>query len=56
MEQSFLRSHSPRTLRNSPRYATYCEQDSLVSMVSGYELDDWAIKVLSPAEAKGFFL
>jgi hypothetical protein len=29
---------------------------SSVSIVSGYELDDRAIEVRSPAEAKGFFL
>jgi hypothetical protein len=27
-----------------------------VSVVSVYGLDDWAIEVRSPAEAKGFFL
>jgi hypothetical protein len=31
-------------------------QGSSVSIVSGYVLDDWAIKVQSPAEMKGFFL
>jgi hypothetical protein len=31
-------------------------QGSLVSIVPGYELDDQAIEVRSPAEAKGFFL
>jgi hypothetical protein len=29
---------------------------SSVSIVSGYRLDDRAIEVRSPAEAKGFFL
>jgi hypothetical protein len=29
---------------------------SSANMVSGYGLDDQAIEVLSPAEAKGFFL
>jgi hypothetical protein len=29
---------------------------SSVSIVSGYGLDDWAIEVRSPAEAKWFFL
>jgi hypothetical protein len=33
-----------------------CEPDSSVSMVSGYGLDDRAIEVRSPAEAKWFFL
>jgi hypothetical protein len=32
------------------------EPGSSVSIVSGYLLDDRAIKVRSPAEAKGFFL
>jgi hypothetical protein len=32
------------------------EPGSSVSTVSGYELDDQAIEVRSPAEAKGFFL
>jgi hypothetical protein len=30
-------------------------QGSSVSIVSGYGLEDWAIEVRSPAEAKGFF-
>jgi hypothetical protein len=29
---------------------------SSVSLVSGYRLEDWAIEVRFPAEAKGFFL
>jgi hypothetical protein len=29
---------------------------SSVSIVSGYGLDDWAIEIRSPVEAKGFFL
>jgi hypothetical protein len=33
-----------------------CEPGSSVSIVSGYGLDDRAIEVRSPAEAKGFFL
>jgi hypothetical protein len=33
-----------------------CEPGSSVSIVSGYGLDDRAIDVRSPAEAKGFFL
>jgi hypothetical protein len=32
------------------------EPGSPVSVVSGYGLDDRAIEVRSPAEAKGFFL
>jgi hypothetical protein len=32
------------------------EPGSSVSIVSGYELDDRAIEVRSPAEARGFFL
>jgi hypothetical protein len=32
------------------------EPGSSVSIMSGYGLDDWAIDVRSPAEAKGFFL
>jgi hypothetical protein len=35
---------------------TRSEPDSSVCMVSGYGLDDRAIEVRSPAEAKGFFL
>jgi hypothetical protein len=31
-------------------------RSSSVSIVSGFGLDDWAIEVLSSAEAKGFFL
>jgi hypothetical protein len=34
---------------------TLCEPGSSVSIVSGYGLDDQAIGVRSPAEAKGFF-
>jgi hypothetical protein len=30
----------------------HCEPGSSVSIVSGYGLDDWAIEVLSPAEAR----
>jgi hypothetical protein len=33
-----------------------CKPGSSVSIVSGYGLDDRAIEVRSPAEAKGFFL
>jgi hypothetical protein len=33
-----------------------CQPGSSVSIVSGYGLDDRAIEVRSPAEAKGFFL
>jgi hypothetical protein len=32
------------------------EPGSSVSIVSGYGLDDWAMEVRSPAEARGFFL
>jgi hypothetical protein len=35
---------------------TSVSQGSSVSIVSGYGLDDRAIKVRSSAEAKGFFL
>jgi hypothetical protein len=35
---------------------SHCEPGSSVSIVSGYGLDDRAIEVRSPAEAKGFFL
>jgi hypothetical protein len=34
----------------------FCESGSSGSIVSGYWLDDRAIQVRSPAEAKGFFL
>jgi hypothetical protein len=33
-----------------------CEPGSSVSIVSGYGLDDRAMEVRSPADAKGFFL
>jgi hypothetical protein len=33
-----------------------CELGSSFSIVSGYGLDDQAIEVRSPVEAKGFFL
>jgi hypothetical protein len=33
-----------------------CEPCISVSIVPGYGLDDWAIEVRFPAEAKGFFL
>jgi hypothetical protein len=35
---------------------TEVNRSSSVSIVSGYGLDDWAIEVRSPAEAKGFVL
>jgi hypothetical protein len=38
------------------KYCTQCEPDGSVSIVSGYGLDDQAIEVRSPAEARGFFL
>jgi hypothetical protein len=34
----------------------FCEPGSSISIVSGYGLDDRAIEVPSPTEAKGFFL
>jgi hypothetical protein len=34
----------------------FCEPGSSVSTASGYGMDDRAIEVRSPAEAKGFFL
>jgi hypothetical protein len=37
-------------------HMSHCESGSSVSVVSGYGLDDRAIEVRSPAEAKGFFL
>jgi hypothetical protein len=39
-----------------PRGNCMCETGSSVSIVCGYGLDDRAIKVRYPAEAKGFFL
>jgi hypothetical protein len=38
------------------RTSSLCEPGSSVSIVSGYGLDDRAIEVRSPAEAKGFVL
>jgi hypothetical protein len=38
------------------RYLNIVSRGSSVSTVSGYGLDDRAIEVRSPAEAKGFFL
>jgi hypothetical protein len=32
------------------------EMGSSVNIVSGYRLDNWAIEVQSPEEAKGFLL
>jgi hypothetical protein len=37
-------------------YVCPVNRGSSVSIVSGYGLDDLAIEVRSPAEAKGFFL
>jgi hypothetical protein len=37
-------------------YIQYTEPGSSVSIVSSYGLDDQAIEVRSPAEAKGVFL
>jgi hypothetical protein len=37
-------------------YSLFGEPSSSVSIVSGYGIDDWAIEVRSPAEAKRFFL
>jgi hypothetical protein len=55
--------HNPTSLSSSSKCQTfsfkkqlYWEPGSSVSIVSGYRLDDQAIKVWSPAEAKGFFL
>jgi hypothetical protein len=39
-----------------PPAIIFSELGSSVSIVSGYRLDDQAIEVRSPAEAKGFFL
>jgi hypothetical protein len=39
-----------------PRVSIVSEPGSSVSIVSGYGLDDRAIEVRSPVEAKGFFL
>jgi hypothetical protein len=39
---------------STPTY--WREPGSAVSIVSGYVLDDWAIEVRSPAEAKGLLL
>jgi hypothetical protein len=38
------------------RYKNFCAPGSSVSIVSGYGLDDRAIEVRTPTEAKGFFL
>jgi hypothetical protein len=37
-------------------YSGVGEPGSSVNIVSGYALDDWAIEVRSPAEARGLFL
>jgi hypothetical protein len=36
--------------------SAFCEPGSSVSTVSGYGMDDQAMEVRSPAQAKGFFL
>jgi hypothetical protein len=41
---------------NTKSVVTDCEPGSSVSIVSGYGMDEQAIEVRSPAEAKGFFL
>jgi hypothetical protein len=43
-------------MKNKPVAMEICEPVSSVSIVSGYELNDRAIVVRSPVEAKGFFL
>jgi hypothetical protein len=43
-------------LINFLRSNDFGEPDTSVSIVSGYGLDDRAIEVRFPAEAKGFFL
>jgi hypothetical protein len=45
-----------RTYKNRVACNTNYEPGSSVSIVSGYGLDDRAIEVRSPAEAKRFFL
>jgi hypothetical protein len=44
------------TILDNGRIHCNCEPCNSVSIVSGYGLDDRAIEVRSPAEAKGFFL
>jgi hypothetical protein len=41
---------------SSCTYINMSEPGSSVGIVSGYGLEDQAIEVRSPAEAKGFFL
>jgi hypothetical protein len=52
---NFSRRHKI-TIPNLFRCLSEREPGSSVSIVSGYGLDDRAIEVRSPAEAKGFFL
>jgi hypothetical protein len=60
--ESYMRSVSTTRGQNSDlsrliiSAGCSCEPSSSVSIVSGYGLDDRAIEVQSPAEAKGFFL
>jgi hypothetical protein len=44
-----------RRLEEITKLHNLCEPGSSVSIVSGYGLDDWAIEVRSPTEAKGIF-
>jgi hypothetical protein len=46
----------PTLLTTRSQSLANCEPGSSVSIVYGYGLDDWAIEVRSPAEAKGLFV
>jgi hypothetical protein len=52
----YLLTPSHSTLYNVHSLFISGEPGSLASIVSGYRLDDWAIEVRFPADAKGFFL
>jgi hypothetical protein len=49
-------SYSRKQLFSVALSSIKCESGSSVSIVSGYGLNDRAIGIRSPAEAKGFFL
>jgi hypothetical protein len=49
-------THNTITPKNLLTSSLDCKPGSSVSIVSGYGLDDQAIEVRSPAEAKGCFL
>jgi hypothetical protein len=52
----FFSNETREQFRNGVRYLYEEEPCSSVGVVSDYGVDDRAIEVRSPAEAKGFFL